>query len=163
MVCTFIVARMVLEHFLFLTPKHTILKKHYRTLTTYIFVNSQWIFCFNDSFCRARDQLSKMVQNFIVALMVPEKEQFFIEPAYQDVILLRIKSAPKNIQIFKIIKVFWFTWIFDFFPFESIYYRGKFWYTYAPLKKNGICRTLLTHSFVDSWYIVNIKMSFYWG
>ena len=80
--CTFIVARMVLEieHFLFLTPKHTILKKHCRTLATYIFVNSQWIFCFNDSFCRARDQLSKMVQNFIVALMVPEKEQFFIEP-----------------------------------------------------------------------------------
>ena len=100
--------------FLFLTPKHTILKKDCQTLATYIFVNSQWIFCFNDSFCRARDQLSKMVQNFIVALIVPEIEPFFTEHC-----LCISSQLPKNIQI---IKVFWFIliiWFLTLIPTQT--------------------------------------------
>ena len=85
MVQNFIVALMVpeIKAFLFLKPKHIIIKKHCRTLASYIFVNSSWIFRFNDSFCRARDQLSKMVQNFIVALIVPEIEpSFYLMPKH---------------------------------------------------------------------------------
>ena len=65
---------------------YKIFEKHCRTLVTYIFVNSSWIFGFNDSFCHAITQLSKLVRNFIVALMVPEIEAFlFLAP--KDTIL----------------------------------------------------------------------------
>ena len=100
--------------FHYLINIYTIFEKHCRTLATYIFVNSSWIFGFNDSFCRAITQLSKLVRNFIIALLVPEIEAFlfltpkntFLEKYYQT-LATNIFVNSSWIFNFKLHFLFW--------------------------------------------------------
>ena len=90
---------------------YTIFEKHCRTLATYIFVNSSWIFGFNDSFCRAITQLSKLVRNFIIALLVPEIEAFLFLTPKHTILEKYYRTLAPYIFVNS-------SWIFNFKLFE---------------------------------------------